>query len=31
MVTIPFLKTNLISIDIGFRNIKIVEVEVGEK
>lgn len=29
MVTIPFIKTNLISIDIGFRNIKIVEVELG--
>jgi len=29
MVTIPFLKTNLLSIDIGFRNIKIVEVELG--
>lgn len=29
MVTIPFLKTNPLSIDIGFRNIKIVEVELG--
>lgn len=29
MVTIPFIKTNLISIDIGFRNIKIVEVELS--
>ena len=29
MVTIPFLKNNLLSIDIGFRNIKIVEVEVN--
>ena len=29
MVTIPFLKNNLLSIDIGFRNIKIVEVEVS--
>ena len=28
MVTIPFFKNNLLSIDIGFRNIKIVEVEV---
>ncbi|TYQ16803.1 UNVERIFIED_CONTAM: type IV pilus assembly protein PilM [Acetivibrio alkalicellulosi] len=30
MVTIPFIKNNLLSIDIGFRNIKIVEVEVGK-
>ncbi|NLD46868.1 MAG: pilus assembly protein PilM [Clostridiaceae bacterium] len=30
MVTIPFIKTNLISIDIGFRNIKVVEVELGK-
>ncbi|MDQ2086345.1 pilus assembly protein PilM [Herbivorax sp. ANBcel31] len=30
MVTIPFLKNNLLSIDIGFRNIKIVEVETGK-
>ncbi|GAE87344.1 pilus assembly protein PilM [Acetivibrio straminisolvens] len=29
MVTIPFIKTNLLSIDIGFRNIKIVEVELS--
>lgn len=29
MVTIPFFKNNLLSIDIGFRNIKIVEVEVS--
>ena len=29
MVTIPFFKNNLVSIDIGFRNIKIVEVEVS--
>ncbi|MFZ5989681.1 MAG: type IV pilus assembly protein PilM [Bacillota bacterium] len=29
MVTIPFIKNSLISIDIGFRNIKIVEVELG--
>ena len=30
MVTLPFIKNSLISIDIGFRNIKIVEVEVGK-
>ncbi|WP_010246086.1 pilus assembly protein PilM [Acetivibrio cellulolyticus] len=29
MVTLPFVKSSLLSIDIGFRNIKIVEVEVG--
>ena len=31
MVTLPFIKTNLISIDIGFRNIKVVEVELGRR
>ncbi|HOQ01056.1 MAG TPA: pilus assembly protein PilM [Acetivibrio clariflavus] len=30
MVTLPFIKNSLISIDIGFRNIKIVEVKVGK-
>ncbi len=29
MVTLPFTKNSLVSIDIGFRNIKIVEVDVG--
>lgn len=30
MVTIPFMKNSLISIDIGFRNIKVVEVEIAK-
>lgn len=29
MVTLPFTRSSLVSIDIGFRNIKIVEVDVG--
>lgn len=29
MVTLPFFRNNLLSIDIGFRNIKIVEVEIN--